>query len=215
MTYSPDKPDEGPSPAIDVVQIQTNFSQFASIFSNNHTALNDKNQGAHEGVILTRQLFDPGVTEDLAVLYAKNAGSKAGSQLQLFVQIPKFLPTGQDTTNAKNVGMQLTYNSVNTAGPIYQSFLPGGYLLYQGSVSGNTTPNVLIADTVILSPAPTKILVAIATPNTMTSVGIAIPFNVSTTINTVTNDRFVINSTGNASGGSIPYSFVWMAIATA
>lgn len=215
MTYSPNKPDSGPSPSIDVAQIQTNFSRFDAVFSNNHTALNDKNQGAHETVILLRQTADPGVTEDLAVLYAKNATSRAGTQPQLFVQIPKFLPTPQDTTNAQNTGMQLTYNTVNTAGPIYQSFLPGGYLLYQGSVSGNTAPNVLIAQTVILSPAPTSILIAIATPNTMTSVGTPTPFNVSTTINTLTNDRFVINSTGNGSGGSIPYSFVWVAIGKA
>lgn len=215
MTYSPNKPDAGPSPKVDVSQIQTDFSQFASIFANNHTALNDRNQGAHEAVILNRQFVDPGVTEDLSILYTKNAASKGGTQLQLFVQIPKFLPTDQDTTNAPNRGMQLTYNSVNIAGPIYQSFLPGGYLLYQGSVSGNTTPNVLIADTVILSPAPTQILVTIATPNTRTSAGTPIPFNVSTTINTVTNDRFTINSTGNGSSGSIPYSFCWVAIARA
>ena len=55
MTYSFTKPDSGPSPRIDVTQLQTDFSQFAGIFSStaagvnyNHTALNNKNQGDHE-----------------------------------------------------------------------------------------------------------------------------------------------------------------------
>jgi len=208
MTYSPNKPDAGPSPSIDVSQIQTNFSQFDTIFSNNHTALNDLNQGAHEAVVFTLQVFDPGVTEDLAVLYSKNASSRAGTQPQLFAQIPTFLPTKQDTTAARNTGMQLTYNSVNTSGPIYHSFLPGGYILYSGVDSGVTVPSVQISDTIILSPAPTKVLIAIATP-------VGQLWTVATAINTVTNDRFTINSIGNGNGPAIPYSFVWIAIGKA
>ena len=207
MTYSFQKPDAGPSPALDAAQIRTNFSQFASIFSTliaglsyNHTALNDRNQGDHESVILTLQAADPGVTEDLAVLYTKNASSMAGIQPQLFVQIPKFLPTDIDTTDALNAPMQLTYNSVNTAGPVYQSFLPGGYLLYFGSTSN-------IAVNITLSPAPTQILVAIATPNNMTIIGTPVPFDVSTTI--VSNSQFKINST--AAIGVYSFGFVVIA----
>ncbi len=215
MTFSPIKPDAGPSPFDDVTQIRVDFAQFQTIFSKNHTPLSNRNQGDHENVIIEIKPSDPGVTEDLAILFNKNASSKAGIQPQLFSQVKKFLPNKNNTRDAQNSAIQLTYNSVNVIGPVYQSFLPGGYLLYFGSISGNTTPNVLIADTVILSPAPTKILIAIATPNTMTSAGTPIPFNVSTTINTTTNDRFIINSTANGPSASIPYSFTWTAIATA
>jgi len=199
MTYSITKPDAGPSPEIDVVQIMTNFATFATGLSANHTELNDPNQGDHENVILTLQTDDPGVTQDLTVLYCKNAPSQAGTQPQLFVQIPKFLPTDNDSTNAPNEPMQLTYNSVNIAGPVYQSFLPGGYLIYFGSTTNITVP-------ITLSPAPTKILVAIATPNNL-KVSNPTPFFVSTTI--LSNTQFMINS--NATG---TYSFGWMAIAS-
>lgn len=204
--YNQLKPDAGPSPALDASIIQTNFSDFATIFATNHIALNDRNQGAHGQVVMQNQTSDPGVTEDLAVLYSKNATSKAGTQPQLFVQIPKFLPTNLDTTDAANVGMQLTHNTVNTAGPVYQSFLPGGYLFYFGVVNSNVLP---IAVTVILSPAPTRIITAIAEPNTVSAGGV--PFQVSTAIDTATNDRFIIYSSGTVT----PYSFTWTAIAKA
>lgn len=213
MTYDPTKPDPSPSPAVDVAQIRTNFATWATALVQNHTAMNNRNQGDHEKVLMELQTNDPGVTEDLDVLYAKNATTHAGTEPQLFVQIPQFLPNANDWTQNPNLGMQLTYSKVNTAGPVYQSFLPGGYLLYFGSVSGMTTPNTSLAITVVLSPVPTKILLAIATPNTMTSLGAPIPFDVSTAINTITNDRFVINSTSNGAGGSIAYSFGWVAIA--
>jgi hypothetical protein len=215
MTYSPSKPDRGPSPLLDVGQIRTNFSVFGTKFNVNHTAMNDVNQGDHESVVLVKQTSTPSVNQSLAALYCKDIKSKASTQPQLFARIQKFLPNKGDTNPAKNDPMQLTYNQVNVAGPVYQSFLPGGYLLYFGSVSGNTAPNVKIAQTVILSPAPTKILIANAVPNTMTSAGTPIPFSVSTTINTSTNDRFVINSLANGPSPIIPYSFMWMAIATA
>jgi hypothetical protein len=200
MTYSHIKPDAGPSPALDASTIQTNFSQFATIFAVNHTLINDASQGEHEGMVFQLQSADPGVTQDLAVLYCKNATSKSGTQPQLFVQIPKFLPNQNDTTQAENTGMQLTYNSVNTAGPVYQSFLPGGYLLYFGSTSN-------IAVNITLSPAPTQIVMAIATPNNLTSIGTPIPFDVSTQI--LSNSTFKINS-ALASG---IYTFGWIAIA--
>ena len=210
MTYSTTKPDRGPSPLIDVVQIQTNFAQFAAIFSSvsagifyNHTPINNKNQGDHESIIFSLQAADPGVTQNKDVLYSKNAASLSGSQPQLFVQIPKFLPNEKDQTDAQNIPMQLTYNAVNTAGPQYQSFLAGGYLVYFGSTMN-------IAVNIVLSPAPTKILVAIATPNNMTTVGTPIPYTVSTTI--INNSTFKINSTLNGSGPVVPYSFGWVAI---
>ena len=219
--YNPNKPDPGPSPKIDAPTIQNNFSKFGSIFfrsslgvSYNHIAMNLRNQGDHAAVLMQVQPGDPGVVEAEATLYAKNALSNAGTQPQLFVQVPKFLPNELNPSNEPNIGMQLTYNTVNTAGPQYQSFLPGGYILYFGVDTGNTTPNVPIADVITLSPPPTVILAVILTPYTMTTQGTPLPFNLS--YNIVSTFSFQINSDGNAiSGPSIPYSIGWAAIGRA
>ncbi len=211
--YDPLKPDAGPSPLLDVSTIQGNFFDFDAVFTTNHITLNDRNQGAHGSVILQKQASDPGVTEDLSVLYCKDASSNASTEPQLFVQIPKFLPTNLDSTNADNVGMQLTYQQVNVAGPVYQSFLPGGFLFFFGSVSGVSVPGMLTTLTITLSPIPTEILTAIATPNTMTNGSIPAPFNVSTKINS--SSQFTIYSTANGDDPGIPYSFTWTAIAIA
>lgn len=206
--FNPLKPDAGPSPALDAPTIQNNFATYAAIFAStvggvnyNHTAMNNINQGDHEVVLMEVQLADPGVTQDLDVLYAKNAISNVSTQPQLFVQIPKFLPTADDTTNAPNAPMQLTYNTVNIAGPVYQSFIAGGYIVYMGSTTNIALP-------VILSPIPTQILIAIAEPNKMNG---NIPFMVSTVINNATHDRFTIFSSGITN----PYTFCWMAVAIA
>lgn len=201
MTYIPIKPDAGPSPNIDAPTIRDNFAAFAAIFSSssagiiyNHTALNEASQGNHQAVLMEKQTVDPEVTEDLAVLYCKDAPSNAGTQLQLFAKIQQFLPT---ITNAP---MQLTYNQVNTVGPVYQSFLAGGYLIYFGTTMDVSVP-------ITLSPVPTQILVAIACPYTTT-----LPLNLSLDVRTnrLSNSQFQIIST-NASG---VYTFGWIAIGT-
>lgn len=214
MTYIKDKPDSGPSPAIDAATIRGNFTDYGNVFDNNHVALNDRNQGAHTQIIYQKQSSDPGVTEDLAVIYAKDATSNASSEPQLFAQIPQFLPNQYDSTPAPNVGMQLTHNTVNTTGPNqFYTFLPGGYLLFTGIVTGNSVPNVLTSLSITLSPSPTKILAAIATPNTLTSVGTPTPFTVSTTIDS--QNQFTIYSTANGPSPSIPYQFTYTVMAKA
>lgn len=215
MTFSPTTPQSQLSPSATQAQIKTNFSEFARIFALNHSAFNSSNQGDHENVIFQNQSTDPDVTENLVALYCKNATSLSGTQPQLFAKIKKFLPNSSDTENAENTPMQLTFNTVNIAGPQYQSFLPGGYILYFGIDSGVTVSNVAIADTIILSPAPTLFITAIAIPNTMTTIGTPVPFTVATEINTSTNDRFIIHSSGNSSGAPIAYSFTYLAIAKA
>ena len=202
MTYNPNIPIGAVSPQNQVPAIQTNFSQFNSIFEKNHTSINTTNQGDHERIILEIQNSDPDLIGNINILYAKNATSKAGTQPQLFFKIPIFLPTMLDPSTPGNLPMQLTYNSINTTGPVYQSFLPGGYIFYFGSTTN-------IAVNIILSPVPTIILMAIAYPNTKTTAGTPIPFNVSTQI--ISNMEFKINSTL----GTTPYSFTWMAIAQA
>lgn len=209
MAYIFNKPDQGPSPLLDAPIIQGNFASYSAAFAStaigvkyNHTPLNDPNQGDHEVVLMELQASDPGVNTDLVSLYSKNSTSAVSTEPQAFVQIPKFLPTINDTTNAENIGMQLTYNKVNIVGPQYQSFIAGGYLVYIGSTTDITL-------TITLSPVPTKILVAIATPNTMTTAGTSQPFTVSTTI--LTPSTFKINS----GLGAATYKFTWMVIALA
>lgn len=155
MSYNPNKPDAGPSPAVDTTTLKSNFASYATLFANNHIAMNLANQGDHGQVIFTLQSADPGISQNLDVLYAKNATQQSGQEPQLFVQIPKFLPN-----NVPNSPMQLTYNAVNTGGPMYQSFLPGGYLLYMGSTTN-------IAANIVLSPTPTQILAAWASSNVL------------------------------------------------
>jgi|HubBroStandDraft_2_1064218.scaffolds.fasta_scaffold00031_11 hypothetical protein len=201
MTYDPTSPNGLQSPKDQVTQVRTNFAQFASILAINHTGFNLTNQGDHEAVVLNNQSVDPGVTQDLDVIYCKNATSNLGTQPQIFLQIPKFLPTELDPTNAINAPMQLTYNQVNVAGPVFQSFLPGGYLFYFGTVSA--------LGTVTLSPAPTKILMAIANSNNLTGGSAPAPFDVQTRI--TSNSTFVISS-ALATG---IFTFTWMAIASA
>ena len=175
MTYSFIKPDRGPSPLIDVVQIQTNFSVWGTIFAINHVGMNAAKQGDHTFVVLENQAAGPPLIGDETILFSKNAPAMTGgAQPQLFVKLPVFLPTANDPTPSPSpIAMQLTYNTVNTAGPQYQSFLPGGYILYFGSVS-----NVSGSTIVNLSPAPTIVLMAIATADKVGSGNL--PFQVST-----------------------------------
>lgn len=210
MTYTPLKPDAGPSPAVDAPTIQGNFAVYATAFGKvsgsqkyNHTILNDPNQGDHESVLIDIQALDPGVTQNLAVLYAKKTTSAASpsGQPQLFAQIPQFLPNAYDTIKAPNLGMQLTYNSVNTSGPVYQSFLPGGYILYFG-----TTTN--IGTQISVSPTPTKIITAMATLYNMTTGGA--PVSIPTFTQVVSATNFQISTFVSPPAG---YVCGWMAIA--
>ncbi len=174
MTYDPTMPRVTDSPAMDALPIQTNFAEYAAIFSRilggvtyNHIPFNSQHQGKHGAVLMEKQTSDPGVTQDLTVLYGKNATSASSTEPQLFVQIPKFLPTPQDTFKGTTIGMQITHNVVNIIGPQYQSFMIGGYLLYMG-----ITPVAIGPHTVTLSPTPTEIL------NVQVTQGITFPVTV-------------------------------------
>lgn len=208
MTYDPTIPASTSSPKTSAANIQANFSQFSTIFSKtsvgvvyNHMALNDANAaGKHAVVRFQRQTADPGVELDLDVLYCKNATLQIGVLSQLFLQIPTFLPTDFDTTKAANTPMLLTYNQVNTAGPIYQSFLIGGYILYFGSTTNIATP-------IVLSPAPKNILCVQAIPQGVVSGNI--PYNVGVV---VTQPKTIKINSSNAPGGA---TFLWLGIGTA
>lgn len=206
MTYSILKPDSGPSPAIDYAQIQTNFSTFGTAIAANHIGMNLFKQGFHGQVILEKQTVEPTIVGNEAIVFCKDAPSNLGTQPQLFSKIPKFLPTPTDSTQADNTSIQLTYNQVNTAGTVdpkytyYQSFLPGGYILYFGTCTDITA-------TITLSPAPTNILIAVATPNTLTTTTF-FPFTVATQI--LSSNTFKILSTLNTP--AIAYSFGFYAI---
>lgn len=205
MSYQRDRPIGEESPLAQVTIVQGNFAAYNTGFSINHTALNNINQGKHEAVVMENQASDPDVENNLCVLYSKDASSRAGTQPQLFLRMIKYLPTALDTSTPENDPMQLTYNEVNVAGPVYQSFLVGGYLIYFGSTTN-------IANPIILTPAPTSIVIALAVPNTLTTAGSPIPFGASTVIDTVNNDRFTIFSDLNAPNPPPPYNFNWLAI---
>ncbi len=194
MTYVPTQPTDLPPPNIAVDQIRINFSQYATVFDNNHVALNANNQGKHSNVILQRQATDPVVNGDYDSLYTKSVTTTSSTSDELFVRIPKFLPNQQN-----NEPIQLTFNTVNTAGPVYQSFMAGGYIVYFGF-----TTNIAIP--IVLSPAPSVILCAIANGNGFTTIGTPIPFDAAVLVNS--NTQFTISSVA-ATG---VYRFSWFAI---
>lgn len=216
MTYDPQIPLVTESPLTSASPIQINFDQFAKIFSVlagglfiNHVPFNNANQGQHGAMIFQKQIADLGVTQDLDVLYAKDYVGKVSTEPQLYAQIPEFLPTSLDTTNAPNTPMQLTYNSVGTAGPLYYSFLPGGYLVYFGMVTGTN----FTAYPLIMSPTPKSLLIAIANPNTVEINSQHRPMKISTAI--TSNDTFFVNSTVGTSPSPATYDFTWFAVGVA
>lgn len=214
MTYDPQIPLVTESPLTSASPIQVNFDQFAKIFSNlsgmvnyNHMPFNNPHQGKHGAMVFQNQTVDPEVTGDWASLYPKNVTSAAGTEPQLFARIPKFLPTEIDTTDATNSPMQLTYNSVNTSGPMYYSFLPGGYIWYFGRV-------ILTAanpHTITLSPIHGEIMACFAFPETIGSGSSAgRPLKISVFNKQPNPQSFKVYVT---LAGSTLYSFSWMAIA--
>ncbi len=210
MTYTPTKPDQGPSPFIDVPTIQQNFAVYNTVFSANHVAMNKFNQGNHKGIIFQNQTDEPDEVINSAHIFSFDAPSNAGIQPQLWVKVPKFLPN-----EVPNTKMQLTYNEVNIAGPQYQSFLMGGYLIYFGVITGNTSTIIPISTQITLVPAPTEIVMAIAVPNTFNTQGGTFgpgPFDAFTKIDSTS--QFTISSSGNGNRPSIPYTFSWVAIGT-
>lgn len=216
MTYDPQIPLVTESPLTSASPIQVNFDQFAKIFSTlagglfrNHVPFNNANQGQHGAMIFQKQTADLGVTQDLDVLYAKDYVGQVSTEPQLYAQIPKFLPTSLDTTNAPNTPMQLTYNSVGMAGPLYYSFMPGGYLVYFGMVIGTN----LTSYSLIMSPTPKSLLIAIANPNTVETNSFHRPMKISTDI--TSNTTFFVNSTVGTSPSPALYSFTWFAIGIA
>ncbi len=216
MTYDPQIPLVTESPLTSASPVQINFDQFAKVFSvlagglfNNHVPINNSNQGKHGAVIMQKQSADPGVTEDLTVLYAKDATSNLSTEPQIFVQIPKFLPTNKDPTNATNAPMQLTYNSVGVAGPVYYSFLPGGYLVYFGM----QTAVAVSPTTITIAPIPKSLLIAIANPNTLELGTTHRPMKISTNI--TSPSTFNVYSTPGSSGSPATYDFSWFAIGVA
>lgn len=193
MTYDPNITQDLPSPAAIVDQIRTNFSEYADAFDNNHSAINSSNQGKHINVMLQRQAADPVIDGDFADIYSKLVNAFFGLSQQVFAKVPQFLPNA-----FPNDPMQLTFNTVNTAGPQYQSFMAGGYIVYFGQTTN-------IAATITLSPAPTEIVCVIANANSVNFAGN--PNDVGVIV--INNFQFNITSSGSA----IPHFFTWVAIA--
>lgn len=195
MVYKRNIPLGELSPAVQAVDIKNNFADFGTIFAVNHQGFNDTNQGKHTKVILQKQNDDPDVTQDLAVLYAKN-DTQTIPQPQLFLKLKDFLPSEIDTNTVENTPIQLTHNVVNVAGPQYQSFFAGGFIVYIGST---TEANLVIT----LSPAPSSLLLAMASASSGVQPFIALNTEITGT------DKFRIRYTTT----SIPVSTLnWFAI---
>ncbi len=192
MTYDPNIPQDLPPPNIIVDQIRTNFSQYADVFDNNHVALNSSNQGEHTDVILQRQATNPEIDGDYADIFSRIVTAFFGPSQQTFAIVPKFLP------NIPNNPQQLTFNTVNTIGPQYQSFLAAGYIVYFGTTTDINT-------TISLSPAPTSIECVIANANSLNF------SNDPNDVGVVVLNNFQFNITSSGSG--IPHAFSWVAIA--
>jgi hypothetical protein len=202
MTFIPDYPSAQNSPLGSYAQIQTNYAQYASIFSSqasgviyNHFPLNSSTQGNHAAVLFDNQITDPPVTNNLVALYAKKYPANVG-QPELFLRIKNFLPNGM-----QNYPMMWTLNTVSLSSP-YQSFLLGGYIIFWGSATRSGPDTTLIT----LSPAPSSLINAFASANQGTSTSGS---NIGTQILT--------SSTFNIVWGMTPVfaSAGWMAIGVA
>ncbi len=187
MTFLPDIPTDLPPPNVAVNQIRTNFSQYATVFDNNHVALNANYQGKHSNVILQRQVSDPEVGGDFDSLYSKSVTATASTSEQLFVKIPKFLPN-----EIPNNPTQLTFNVVGLV-PQYQSFLPGGYVIYWDTIPSANTVNT----TVTLLPTPSEILCVIPNPSKLVGVGVLPTKPVQISVTILNAFQFRINASFN------------------
>jgi hypothetical protein len=185
MTYDPTQPTDLPSPDVAVNQIRTNFSQYFNIFDNNHVAINANSQGKHSNVIIQGQIADPEINGNFDTLYSKSITSTSSTSEELFVKIPQFLPN-----HIPNDPMQLTFNVVNLV-PQYQSFIPGGYIVYWDSIPSANVINT----TVTLTPTPSEILCVIPNPTKLVGVGVlpTKPTQISVTI--LNASQFRINAT--------------------
>jgi len=106
MTYNPNIPIGNISPKDQVTDLRNNFSDFATKWVVNHTAFNDPHVGDHDNVILTRTTSIPPAGTDTDVLFCQDAVSAISTEPQLFVRIPKFLPTDLDPKTVGNRPMQ-------------------------------------------------------------------------------------------------------------
>lgn len=185
MTYNPDIPQDLPSPSIAVDAIRANFSSYANVFDNNHSALNSSTQGKHTNVILQDQSSHPEVDSGFDSLYGKSVVSNSSTNSQIFARLPKFLPN-----NVPNNPLQLTFNTVSTSS-IFQSFLPGGYLLFFGTIPSQMTP---INAVINLSPAPSVILCVIPNPTRLVGVSSSLTAPLRLAVDINSSSQFTITS---------------------
>lgn len=210
MTYEKNQPEDLPPPNIGVQSVRENFLQYFNAFNSNHSALNTSNQGKHSNVILQQQGNDPSVEVGFDTLYGKSVITTSSTSQELFARIPQFL-----SLDKPNIPEQLTFNTINIAGPQYQSFLAGGYIIYFGKVS-TLTINVPLTAVVTLSPVPSKIVCVIPNPTrlalyTGTLPGLS-PQKVNVILSTVNTAEFTIFAVAPGPGLYVG-DINWLAIA--
>jgi hypothetical protein len=208
--YDPTKPTDLPPPQTGVPSVKANFSQYATGFGNNHVPLNATYEGKHANVILQQQGSIPSNEGGFDSLYSYVANAAFGPTLEIFARIPQFL-----TLDKPNNQTQLTYHAVNVAGPQYQSFLAGGYIIYFGTATQNTL-NIPLNSLITLSPAPSKILCIIANPTRLALVNAVgtflAPQKVNVVLSTINAAQFTIFAVAPGPGLAVG-DVTWTAIA--
>lgn len=138
MVYNPNIPNAGDFISLSQKDLLANFSAILNAFSENHVSMtNPTSGGQHVELTLQQQIADPTTLADECALYCKQG---TDSQAQLF-----FRPAN----NANPI--QLSYQSVVTAGDNQRSFIAGPFIIFFGrknSIPKNGSSIVNLSPTV-------------------------------------------------------------------
>lgn len=195
MTWNPNIPTAEQSPASSQPFILLNDQTWPTIFSENHVAMNNNNQGKHTDVIFQQQTVDPVVTGDWGTIYCKSVSSATGTRNQLFFRTKQFVP------NQTNAPQQFTFNQIQLSGTSQQTFLIGGFLLFLGAAN-ITAGSAPISTTINLSPNTSGLIMAIANFADDTLAGTN---NITTQILTTSSFKITIQPFGSLSTYQLKY----------
>lgn len=134
INYDPNTPTVKLSFADWQIQFIQNFTQLANAFSQNHIPLNDDNvanRGNHTYIQMPEQTSDPQTGSVEFAIYCKNVEDQTD---QLFFQYPGNTPVVQFTNYQIYSVIPTAGSNTKTAQTSYFSFLPGGLLVYFGTM---------------------------------------------------------------------------------
>jgi hypothetical protein len=134
INYDPNTPTVKLSFADWQVQFIQNFTQLANAFSQNHIPLNDPttaNRGNHTYIQMPEQTTDPQTGSVEFAIYSKDVENQTD---QLFFQYPGNTPVVQFTNYQIYSVIPTTASNTKTGQTTYFTFLPGGLLVYFGTM---------------------------------------------------------------------------------